>query len=67
MAPDKKIPAFWDNMLYDLLENDKGTKEYIMAEYGESIREEFEAIADAIKDLDLKKALKLIEESITYY
>ena len=60
------MKAFWDNLFYDMREQGL-TEEKAAEEVVKDIRDDFDNIEKAILNLDLKKALALIEEYKEYY
>lgn len=67
MSAENKTPPFFVDLLYDLFENERCTKENAVKVSSDMIKADFEKIEDAIKDFDLQKALKLIEDAKGYY
>ena len=54
------MKAMWDDFLYDL--EGASDKEYVVNQYSKNLNDDLVDIEDAIKELEIKKALKMFEE-----
>ena len=58
------MKAFWDDLFYDLENNDR---EAMAGQYGEMIRADLRKIEDEIRKFNIKTALDLLTEARKNY
>lgn len=58
------MKAMWDDFLNDL--EGVSNKEYMVNQYSKNLNDDLADIEDAIKGLDIKKALAMLEELRRY-